>query len=118
MGIDLLTLALAKKYTDEHAGEGTVIPGKDGKSAYEIAVEHGFQGTEEEWLESLKGVGVPSGGTSGQVLIKESGDDYDVKWANEYDNLKNHSFDELDTNDKTLLGAINEILSALEIKEF
>ena len=30
--------------------------GKDGKSAYEIAVEHGFVGTEVEWLESLKGV--------------------------------------------------------------
>ena len=29
--------------------------GKDGKSAYEIAVEHGFVGTETEWLESLKG---------------------------------------------------------------
>ena len=28
--------------------------GQDGKSAYEIAVEHGFIGTEEEWLESLK----------------------------------------------------------------
>ena len=30
--------------------------GKDGKSAYEIAVEHGFVGTEAEWLKSLKGV--------------------------------------------------------------
>lgn len=30
--------------------------GKDGKSAYEIAVEHGFVGTEADWLESLKGV--------------------------------------------------------------
>jgi hypothetical protein len=26
-----------------------------GKSAYEIARDHGFQGTEAEWLESLKG---------------------------------------------------------------
>ena len=26
-----------------------------GKTAYEIAVENGFEGTEEEWLESLKG---------------------------------------------------------------
>ena len=26
-----------------------------GKSAYEIAVENGFEGTEEEWLESLSG---------------------------------------------------------------
>lgn len=30
-------------------------PGEPGKSSYEIAVEHGFEGTEEEWLLSLKG---------------------------------------------------------------
>ena len=29
--------------------------GEPGKSAYEIAVEHGFVGSEEEWLASLKG---------------------------------------------------------------
>lgn len=29
--------------------------GKDGRSAYEIDVEHGFVGTETEWLESLRG---------------------------------------------------------------
>ena len=29
--------------------------GQDGKSAYEIAQEHGYEGTEEEWLASLKG---------------------------------------------------------------
>ena len=29
------------------------IHGLDGLSAYEIAVKHGFEGTEEEWLESL-----------------------------------------------------------------
>lgn len=29
--------------------------GKSGASAYEIAVSHGFPGTEEEWLASLKG---------------------------------------------------------------
>lgn len=32
-----------------------------GKSAYEIAVDHGFEGTEEEWLESLKADGAPAG---------------------------------------------------------
>ena len=26
-----------------------------GESAYEIAVRNGFEGTEQEWLESLKG---------------------------------------------------------------
>lgn len=30
-------------------------PGADGKSAYEVAVEKGFSGTEEQWLASLKG---------------------------------------------------------------
>lgn len=29
--------------------------GNDGKSAYAVAVENGFDGTEEEWLKSLKG---------------------------------------------------------------
>lgn len=29
--------------------------GADGKSAYDIAVDNGFEGTEAEWLESLKG---------------------------------------------------------------
>lgn len=38
--------------------------GADGKSAYQIAVENGFVGTEAEWLESLKGAdGAP--GTQG-----------------------------------------------------
>lgn len=32
-----------------------------GKSAYEIAVENGFEGTEEEWLESLRGGNVDNG---------------------------------------------------------
>lgn len=34
---------------------GDMAIGIQGKSAYEIAVENGFEGTEEEWLESLKG---------------------------------------------------------------
>ena len=34
---------------------GSEGQGADGKSAYEIALDNGFEGTEEEWLESLKG---------------------------------------------------------------
>ncbi len=44
---DLYTQLLKKI---EEAGHGA-----DGKSAYEIAVEHGYVGTEEEWLASLHG---------------------------------------------------------------
>ena len=47
--------------------------GNDGKSAYEIAVDNGFVGTETEWLESLKGdKGEP--GTNGYTPVK--GTDY------------------------------------------
>lgn len=58
MGLNITTLALSKKYTAETVeGNGAIQgkPGKDGKSAYELAVENGFDGTEKEWLESLKG---------------------------------------------------------------
>ena len=37
--------------------------GEPGDSAYEIAVENGFTGTEEEWLESLVGPQGPTGAT-------------------------------------------------------
>lgn len=38
------------------SASGTGQDGQDGASAYEIAVAHGFSGTEEEWLASLHGV--------------------------------------------------------------
>lgn len=79
MGIDVVTLALAKKYTKESlAGAGALKGEKgdpftyddftpeqllalkgqngiDGKSAYQLAVDGGFVGTEAEWIASLKG---------------------------------------------------------------
>ena len=47
---DLYT-QLLKKLSEMQAGAN----GKDGRSAYEIAIENGFVGTAAEWLESLKG---------------------------------------------------------------
>lgn len=43
------------------------VAGQRGKSAYEVAVDNGFIGTEKEWLESLKGKDGKDGvnGTSG-----------------------------------------------------
>lgn len=47
-------------------GSGSTTPGPEGpkgdpgKSAYQIAVDNGFKGTEKEWLASLKG---PKGDT-------------------------------------------------------
>lgn len=51
----------AYKIAVEHGFVGTVedwlasLKGEPGKSAYDIAVECGFTGTKEEWLTSLKG---------------------------------------------------------------
>ena len=42
-------------FNTEFKSSGSGEPGKDGASAYEIAVKNGFIGTEEEWLESLNG---------------------------------------------------------------
>ena len=41
--------------------DGNGLRGEDGKSAFEIAKENGFTGTEQEWLESLKGEMGPQG---------------------------------------------------------
>ena len=45
------------------------LPGKDGKSAYEVAVEQGFVGTVDEWLESLKGRDGQNGSSSETVSM-------------------------------------------------
>ena len=49
--LDLYT-QLLKKLSEMQTGAN----GKDGRSAYEIAIENGFVGTAAEWLESLKGM--------------------------------------------------------------
>lgn len=73
--MDLITLALAKKYTDETLIGSGSLQGKDGKSAYQVALDEGFVGTEEEWLESLKG----EKGSSGVFVGIEEPSDIDIK---------------------------------------
>lgn len=47
-------------------GAGMGSGGADGKSAYEIAVDNGFDGSEQEWLASLKGEKGDQGETGAQ----------------------------------------------------
>ena len=50
------------------------MAGEPGKSAYEIAVDNGFQGTEQEWLDSLKGTANPGAqGKSAYDIWLENG---------------------------------------------
>lgn len=55
-----LTDGTVSRFTVVNGAKGADGTGVNGKSAYEIAVDHGFEGTEEEWIESLHGGG---GGT-------------------------------------------------------
>ena len=63
------TVGQIKEYVDSKAGTS----GSAGKSAYEIAVDNGFTGTEDQWLESLKGERGEKG-TSISSITKDSDD--------------------------------------------
>ncbi|AEH03588.1 tail sheath [Pseudomonas phage PhiPA3] len=52
--------------------------GKDGKSAYEIAVEHGYTGTEQEWLTSLRG---PAGASAYDVAVEQGYTGTETEWV-------------------------------------
>ena len=110
------------------SGGGTGI---DGKSAYEIAVEHGFVGDEKAWLETLKGVQGPVGpqgpqgekGDQGEVGPQgpagvqgpvgpqgergPQGEQGVQGPAGKFD--KTALFNELLTDSKNVIGAINEL---------
>ena len=97
MGIDVVTLALVKKYTKESLEGAGALKGEkgdpftyndftpeqllalkgengiDGKSAYQLAVNNGFVGTEAEWITSLKGETGPIGPAGPQGEIGETG---------------------------------------------
>ncbi|MEK3886533.1 hypothetical protein [Bacillus sp. FSL K6-3431] len=49
------TITVSKENPLPIGGGGTGEQGPPGPSAYEIAVENGFSGSEQEWLDSLKG---------------------------------------------------------------
>lgn len=50
-----------------------------GKSAYDVAVEQGFKGTEVEWLESLRGEQGPQGVSGVYVGSGDAPEDYDIQ---------------------------------------
>lgn len=66
--------------------------GTAGVSAYQVWLNLGNTGTEQDFIDSLKGdtgatgatgtdgVGVPTGGTAGQILAKVDATDYNTEW--------------------------------------
>ena len=53
--MDLVTYALCKKYVKASLAGAGALQGNDGKSAYEVAVQNGYSGSEQQWIESLVG---------------------------------------------------------------
>ena len=54
--------------------------GDNGKSAYEIAVENGFTGTEEEWLETLKGQNGEAGKSAYEIAVENGFTGTEEQW--------------------------------------
>lgn len=52
-GVDL---TIVDKNGTQNVGIRNGADGNDGQSAYELAVDNGYTGTEKEWLDSLKGI--------------------------------------------------------------
>ena len=63
--MDIISYILSKRYIDDTLAGAEAL---QGKSAYDIAVENGFIGTEEEWLNSLTGSS-PIIGENGHWII-------------------------------------------------
>ena len=51
-----------------------------GKSAYQIAVDNGFDGSETEWLASLKGSDAEDGKTAYQIAVDNGFDGSETEW--------------------------------------
>lgn len=85
----------AQAYTNSQIAN--IEPGKDGnngKSAYEIAVGEGFQGTESQWLVSLKGKdGVNA--TTTEVATADKSGLMAKEDKQKLDTLQNYTFEEV-----------------------
>lgn len=60
----------------EYAQLMELINATQGASAYELAVHYGYEGTEEEWLASLRGEQGPRGETGADGYTPVKGEDY------------------------------------------
>lgn len=108
-GISSTPPASYSKYTwvrikgeDGISATATGVDGQDGASAYEIAVKHGFTGSEQEWLNSLKGQdGAP--GVNGSDGIGVDGHDgasaYDIAVRNGFTGSEQEWLDSLKGQD-------------------
>ena len=93
--VDIITADIAQDYTNI---TGTVTLQTTGKSAYEIAKQHGFTGTELEWLETLQGkdayeIAVEDGFTGTREYWNELNQFSKISFiTDEFENTSSHYF--------------------------
>lgn len=96
-------------------------PGPAGQSAYDIAVEHGFQGTTDDWLDSLQGVDGRNGATvegdsAYQIAVNAGFTGTVAQWLNSLQGRNSiaSTIDAQYLKDGGLQGLTDSYLSALE----
>lgn len=107
-GVAVLGLSLASCSSESSTG----------KSAYEIAVDNGFEGTEEEWLASLKGTNGKDGadGADGEDAQVSITDIYNTAVSNGYTGTFLEFIKEYLSEDDRLSYAMNySLLSSVSI---
>ena len=83
------------------------ISGENGKSAYEIAVEQGFEGSKIEWLTSLRGPKGSDGLSAYDIAVKNGFEGTESEWLNSLN--KNDEIEKLQLQ-------INELKALIEEK--
>ncbi len=87
-----------------------------GDSAYQVAINNGFEGSELEWLESLKGVDGEAGDSAYEVATNNGFEGSELEWLESLKGTFNIDmiYEILQTEDKTVVGAINEMYNMLK----
>ncbi len=116
-GVNILSLASTV------AGQGQVDPlqGEPGKSAYEVALDNGFVGTEQEWLDSLVG---PQGDSAYEVAVENGFVGTEEEWLESLNgepalavNFKGEVATEADLEDLKATAAVGDAYIVAETEE-
>ena len=106
--MDIITYTLCKKQiSDALMGAGALI----GKSAYQIAVENGFKGSEKDWLLSLKGEQgyTPYIGENGNWFINGEDTNISASGGVKISSKKDSQEIIIDEENKTISSVINGV---------
>lgn len=88
-----------------------------GKSAYEIAVENGFEGSEAEWLESLKGSEGDGGKSAYDIAIENGFEGTEAEWLDSLGGNSNASVDETLNLIKVTQNGVTYVVAAVKLEK-